>query len=190
MQALRQVFLDLDQRALDCTLQALDARRAMAFDDDTLQAEKARAIVPRWGQIGLQTLEQRQGHGADSSGEYTTLEQRLDARTDHGRQAFAGLEQDIADETVAHHHVSLTPVQAVTFDETYVVKAAGILQQRGSQLDLLVALDVFGANIEQRHARAMNAQRLGRDRAHHRELEEVLGAAIDVSAQVEQLTEA
>ncbi|MNV99123.1 hypothetical protein D3C71_1944460 [compost metagenome] len=61
------------------------------------------------------------------------------------------------------------------------------MQQRSGELDLLIALDVFGTDVEQRHLRASDTQGLRRHRPHHRELEQVLGTAIDVGAQVEQL---
>ena len=148
MQALRQVFLDLDQRPLDGTLEALHPRRAMALDDDALQPQEARTIVPRRRQVGLQALEQWHGHGPGCPRQHAALEQLLDARTDHRRQPFTGLEQDVADEPVAHHHIGFAAIQPVTFDEAYVVEPAGVLQQAGRQLDLLVALDVFSTDVQ------------------------------------------
>ena len=164
MQALRQVLLNLDQGALDCTLKALDTGRAMTLHDNPLQAEKARAIVPGGRQVGLQALHQRQGQGTDQFCRQIFPEQRLDAPGDHGCQAFAGFEQDVADKTVTHHDIRLTTVQAVPFDKTDVVQHAGVLQQGRRKLDLLIALDVFGTDVQQRHPGTHHPERLRRHR--------------------------
>ncbi len=78
-------------------------------------------------QIGLQTPQQGQRQRADRSAEQIALEQRLDSGRNHGRQTLTRLEQHVADETITHHHVSLSPVQPVAFDIANVVKPRGSL---------------------------------------------------------------
>ena len=50
---------------------------------------------------------------------------------DHLRDAFGGLEHDVADETVAHHHVHRALVDVVAFDVAVEIEAARAQQFRG-----------------------------------------------------------
>ncbi len=138
-------------------------------------------------QVGLQALQQGQRQRADRPAEQIALEQRLDSGRNHRRQPLTRLEQYVADETITHHYVSFPPVQPVTFDIANVVKPRGRLQKTGSTLDLLIALDVLSAHIEQGHSGRCDTEDLGKHRAHHCKLIERLGAAIDVRPQVQQL---
>ncbi len=63
--------------------------------------------------------------------------------------ALAALERDIADEAIGDHKVDVFQEDAVTLDVTDIVQAAA-RQQLMSLLDLLVALDLFLADIEER----------------------------------------
>ncbi len=47
--------MDFNQCALYCTLKALSTCRTVTFDNNALQPEKARPIVPGGSQISLQT---------------------------------------------------------------------------------------------------------------------------------------
>ncbi|MNN69118.1 hypothetical protein D3C81_1848770 [compost metagenome] len=84
--------------------------------------------MPRRTQLVLQTAQQRQRQPADQPGSRAGAEQRLDARHDHRRQTFTGLEHDVADKAVAHHHIRLTAIQAITFDEADIVQHTRLAQ--------------------------------------------------------------
>ena len=120
MEALGEVLLNLDQRALNRALKALNPGRTVTFHHDALQAEEACAVMSRRREIRLQTLHQWQGQSTHHAGSEALLEQGLDTRGDHRRQAFAGLEQDIADKTVTDHHIRLAAIQAIALDKTDV----------------------------------------------------------------------
>ncbi|MGV8604299.1 hypothetical protein, partial [Pseudomonas aeruginosa] len=63
-----------------------------------------------------------------------------------------------------------------------------LLQQTRRQLDLLVALDLLGPQVEQGDPGRDEAQGLYRHRAHHRELRERNGNENHVGAEAEQMT--
>ena len=63
MQALGQVFLDLDQGPRNRALEALDSCRTMAFHHNALLPQEARAIMPSRRQISLQASHQGQREG-------------------------------------------------------------------------------------------------------------------------------
>jgi hypothetical protein len=71
-------------------------------------------------------------------------------------------------------------------DEVHVAGRADRAQQLAGALDRLVALDLFLADVQQPDARVLLAVD-GRDQraAHHRELQQVLGGAVDVGAEVQ-----
>src|SRR3546814_6669583 len=87
-------------------------------DLDTLQPQKTCPVMPRRRQVRLQPTHQRQSQGTDHPRDQVLPEQRLNARADHGRQALAGLKQNIADKTVTHHHIRFTPVQPGSEEHT------------------------------------------------------------------------
>ena len=64
------------------------------------------------------------------------------------------------------------------------------MQQSRRQLDLLITLDVFSTDIQQRHPGANDTQGLRSHRAHHRKLQQMFGAAIDVGTEARKQIEA
>ena len=60
VKALRQILANLDQRATNGTLETFRTSRAVAFDNDALQPQKARPVVARRRQIGTQPAQQWQ----------------------------------------------------------------------------------------------------------------------------------
>ncbi|MNN32872.1 hypothetical protein D3C81_1466050 [compost metagenome] len=144
----------------------------------------------RWRQVGAQATQQRHSHQSHRSRRQAGSEQRLEPCGNHRRQPFAGLQQDIADEAIAHHHISQTAIEAIPLYVTDEIHSIRRLKQVGGQLHLLVTLDLFRAHIQQSHTRPDLAQRLGGHGAHDGELVEVLGTAVDVGAKIQQMTTA
>jgi hypothetical protein len=56
-------------------------------------------------------------------------------------QAFAGLEQDIANKAIAHRHICFAAEQPITLDKALIIDTASLLQQPGGRFDLLITLD-------------------------------------------------
>lgn len=160
----------------------------MAFHHYPLQSEETGAVIACRSDIAAQPAQQRQRQRTDQLRRQSIAEALFDPRRHHGSQAFAGLQQDVADETVADHHVGLAAIQAIALYVSAEIQPLRLLQQTRRQLDLLVALDLLGPHVEQGDPGRDAAQGLCRHRAHHRELIEMLGTAIHVGAEVEQMT--
>ena len=58
----------------------------------------------------------------------------------------------------SHTTTCFAAIQPIALDETTIVEASRLLQQRSRELDLLIALDFFGADIQQRDPRLLPAQ--------------------------------
>ena len=106
---------------------------------------------------------------------------------DHLREALGGLERDVAHEPVTDHDVDAAEVDAVAFHVAGEVQLARAQQLSGLLHDL-IALDRLGPDVEQPDARPL-AVLDGRneDRAHHRELEQMLGSAIRARTEIEHV---
>src|SRR3546814_6268723 len=84
--------------------------------------------------------------------------------------------------------VCSSDLQLVAFGEAFEPhrEIGGSAQQRGCFLKLAGALQVFLADVEQLHARALQPHhRAGIGRAHHCELDEIFSVALGVRAQIE-----
>ncbi len=185
-QLLREIMLDILRRTPDRCFEAVRAGTTMTLDDNSLQPEKARTVVLSRIEIRPQTAQQRQYDSTDNARAKRTLEKRLDSGDQHPSQALAGFEQYVADKAIAYDHVGFTAIQPIPLDEALIVEISGLLQQQRSLLDLLIALDLFGTDIQQRDPRLLSPQRFGRHSPHDSKLEKLLGRAIDICAQVQQ----
>ena len=114
MQTLGQILAHLGKRPPDRRAKTLGASTAVAFYHNPLQTDKAGAIVPRRAQLATQTAEHGQRQQTDQPSRDPGTEQRLQAHGNHRSQTLAGLEHDIADEAVAHHHVRLAAIETIT----------------------------------------------------------------------------
>lgn len=149
MQSLRQVFPDFQCRATQGALETLLGGRPMAFHHYPLQSEETGAVIACRSDIAAQPAQQRQRQRTDQLRRQSIAEALFDPRRHHGSQAFAGLQQDVADETVADHHVGLAAIQAIALYVSAEIQPLRLLQQTRRQLDLLVALDLLGPHVEQ-----------------------------------------
>ena len=112
------------------------------------EAKQAGSIIAAGVEQAAESLEDRGGQGHGRTAVKIALEFLLEERDQHPGHPFGGLERDVADETVAHHHVDIPAVDVVALDVTDVVEPA-FAQQGIRRLHLPVALDVLLADIEQ-----------------------------------------
>ena len=162
---------------------------AMALEHQAAQAEQRGAVVAAMIDPRLEVLEHRQSHQRGQPGIQRARELLLDEARQHRCKAFGRLERDVADEPVAHDDVGRALEDVVAFDiavEVELPLARGFAQQLAGLLDRLAALDRLFADVQQADARIFPAFDCGDQRAaHHRELQQMLGAAVDIRAQVE-----
>ena len=175
-------------------LEGKRVRRAMGFEDQTPQAQQRTAAVTAVVDPVLEALEHRHGDQRGQLGQRRAGEFLLDELAHHAGQAFAGLEQHIADKAIADHQVGGALEDVVTFDVAVEVDLASrrrAAQQLAGLLDHLAALGRLFADVEQADAGLFGAVECTDQRtAHHRKLQQVLGRAVDVGTEVEHLGEA
>src|SRR5690606_37862704 len=83
--------------------------------------------------------------------------------------------------------VDIAMKNAVALDEASVVQTASAEKLTGLANDL-VTFDVLEADVEQAYARPRDVEHVtGHDRAHQRELQQMLSRATDVSAEIEHV---
>ena len=167
--------------------EGVDIRSAVALDDDAAQPEQARAVVA----AGVHARLERAAHWGSEPGDDhppgIAREFPAQEAYDHLRHPLGSLEQRVADEAVADHHVGRSLEDVVAFDVAVIVEAARA-QQLGGLLDRLVALDVLDADIEQADRRPLLVlDRAYEHRAHDAELHELLRRAVDIGAEVEHV---
>ena len=133
------------------------------------------ARSPLCGQQRAELRRQRAGQGLAHPGRHLL-----------GR-AFGGLERDVAGEALDHHDIDDALADLVAFDEAAVVDRQVVLLQPGMRLpDLLDALDLLDADVEQPHARPLDVQDgAGHGGAHQREVGELARRGADIGAEVE-----
>ncbi len=178
-------MLDILRCAANGRLESISASTAVTLDHDSLQAQKTSTVVLRRIELRAQSTQQRQRNSTNDTCCNRAPEQRLDLGDQHASQTLAGFEQDVTDETIAYHDVCFAAIQPIALDETTIVEASRLLQQRSRELDLLIALDFFGADIQQRDPRLLPAQGFRRHGPHHRELIELLGRTVDICTEVQ-----
>ncbi len=134
-------------------------------------------------------VEHRQGHRRRQLAPHVARELLADESGNHRGHAFARLERHVAHKAVADHDVGGALEDVVTLHvamEVQVARGGGLAQQLPGLLDYLVALDDLFADVEQAHRGVVASGGSGHQgRAHHRELQQVFGRAIDVGAEVE-----
>jgi hypothetical protein len=105
---------------------------------------------------------------------------------DEGRQALEELDHDVAGHRIGHHDVGEVGDKVLALDVPDETQA-GDVEQLGRSLDSQVALALLLADGQEGDARLRNAHdALREDRAHPRELHQVLRRGIRVGADVEE----
>ena len=134
----------------------------------------------------------RELHRANHRGtkiQFKALEFLLEPTNDHRCDALAGLQRHVADETVTHHDIHGAFEDIVAFHvalEIQIARLGSRAQQLARLFDDFIALNDFLANIEQPHAGGGVLLEHGHQCcAHHSELQQVLGRAINVGPQIE-----
>ena len=85
------------------------------------------------------------------------------------------------------HDIGSAEENAVALDEADVIESGGG-NQRGGLLDHLVTLDLLLTDVQQPDSRPLEAVfGAGQRRPHHRELEQLLGAALGIGAKVQHV---
>ena len=133
--------------------------------------------------------EHRQRDQSRELGIRSAREFLLDEIRQHRCQSFGRLERDVADKTIAHHDIGGALEDVVAFHVAVKVDQpgrAGSAQQFAGLFDRFAAFDGFFTDVEQAHTRVGLAfHRSNQRTAHHGELKQVVGSAIDIGAQVE-----
>ena len=160
----------------------------MAFDDQPVEAEEHRAIVVIGVEMDLEHVQRglRQGEAglrAERRGEGTAQQVG-----DEAGGALGGLQGDIAREAVGDHDIDFAARQLVALGKAIEAhRQVGCLaQHRGGFLELVGALQLLGADVEQLDPGRCDFEHgAGIGGAHDRELDEVLRVAFGVGAKVE-----
>src|SRR5690606_37162720 len=90
--------------------------RAVAFDDDTTQAQQRGPVVTPVVDLVSETIENRPGDDSGGHGKHVALELGAHHLADHAGQDFDGLEHDVADEAVAYDDVDGALANVVALD--------------------------------------------------------------------------
>ena len=166
----------------------------MTLEHQAAQAQQRRAIETAVVHAVLEALEHGHRQQRRQLGQPVAAELFADDRGDHRRQPFGRLQSDIADETVAHHQIGRALEDVVALHIAVEVQLAGrrrLAEQLARALDRLVALDRLFADVQQAHRRlGLAVHRRNQGTAHHGELQQMLGGAIDIRAQIEHGGEA
>src|SRR6185503_4125207 len=176
-----------DNRRLDGVLERELVRRAVALQHDAVEPNKARSIVTTRVQPATQRLESRPCDEALHTTQQAAAKLLLQEGAHEPSDTLHRLQRDVADEPVADDDVDVGVEDPVALDETDVVQpAAG--EQLAGLTHGLVALDVLDADVQEADARPRDLQHvLGDDGPHQRELQQVLGRAADVRAEIEHV---
>ena len=136
----------------------------------------------------LERIEHGHGGHGGQFGESVARELLTQKAGNHAGQALGGLERHVAHKAVANNDVGRALEDVVAFHIAVKVQRAalpGAAQQLAGALDFFVALDGFFADVEQAHARVGRpAQRRDQCRAEHGKLQQMLGRAVHIRAQI------
>src|SRR6266511_1418276 len=162
------------------------AARAMGNNADAVDAEKGTAAVLFVIRLVLDVFkcvpsEIRTGHSP--FGAFKFVPQTLKNRH---RDRFAGVQDHVADKSVAYDNFDWVLEQMPAFDVADEVERT-LLQHLEDFLGLLSALHVFFAERYQTNRRILVAENMARiNRAHERVLKKVFGPCVDVCACIDQ----
>ena len=159
--------------------------RAVALHHDAAQTDEAGAVVAAVIDAILEALDRRHREQRAGPGDEVAVKFFAEELADHFRETLRCLQRDVADEAVADDDVDRPTVDVVAFDVAVEVEIAG-LEQLARFLDDIAALDVFLADVKQADGGTrLLLGRFDQRAAHHRELIQMLGGAIDIGAEVE-----
>lgn len=159
----------------------------MAFHHGAIEAEEHAAIGRARVHLGAQHLEGAACDGRAQHRDPRALERRLQIIGDEARGPFGGFERDVAREAVGHHDIDRAGADVVALDEALELnRQVRVAQHLGGELDVLVALHLFGANVQQGHQRRLHAEHdAGEGRAHDGEIDEMTRLGADIGADIE-----
>jgi hypothetical protein len=161
-------------------------RASVRDDAHTLHAEQRRAAIPLVVEPGAGSVETGPEGQQRQRRDRSLLEVLAQRAEDEAGDALEELDDNVADEAIADDDVGPVSDHVVRLD------VADEMQVRGGQLGvrlagLLVPLVDLLADVQQADPRVLHAEDvLGKDRAHGRELDEVVGLGVHVGADVEQ----
>ena len=171
---------DLDRRG-----EALRVGAAVALDDDAVEAEEDAAIDPARVHLRAQPLEGVAGEQVADAGQQRPAHRRAQIAGDLPRRALRRLQRDVAGEALGDHHVDRALADIVALDEAEIVEIAAGRPRAAcwpASRDLLQALDLLDADVEQADGRPLDVEERARHgRAHHGEVEQLLGVGADAS---------
>ena len=179
LDTVKQVVPGCIIRPRQSELESQLVRGAMAFKNQATQAQQGAAVVA--AMIHAFFKRRYDGVSRNCSHFRENIARKLDFQEvdNHRRQAFTGLQSDIAHKTIAHNDVGGSLENIVALDVAIKIQLAGLggsAQQLARFFDDFVAFDGLFANIEQTHRGVVvAAEHRHQSRAHHGKLEQVFG---------------
>ena len=143
----------------------------MALHDNAVEPEEDRAIVIVGIELNAQQVQRRLGKQEARLRSEAGGEGAAQQIGDEARRALHRLERDVARKAVGDDDVGLAAAESVALDEAVERQGqmAGGAQPGGGVLDLVGALHLLGADVEQAHPRPVDAVLdAGIGRAHDR----------------------
>src|SRR5579883_3494 len=160
---------------------------AMALDADAVEPEEDRAVVAARIEPLAQLLERARGEEIADARHQRILKGGTQEVHEQACRSLAHFYGDVAGKAVGHDDVYRACSNVVAFDKA--VKAdrrAGIAQPRAGAAHGIIALEILDADIEQSDRRLQQAKHGPReDIAHQSELDEIVGVAFDIGAEIE-----
>jgi hypothetical protein len=159
----------------------------VAFHHHAVQAEEHAAIERARIELPAHHAQRAAREQSADAPQERARQRHAQKRADQLGGTFRGLQRDVAGESVRHHHVDAARADAVAFDEAAEFDGKpGGAQDMGGALHRLDAFDFLFADIEQAHRRPFDAEHDAREGlAHDREIDQLLGAAPGIGADVE-----
>src|SRR3990167_4024077 len=97
----------------------------MALHDEAIEPQEASAVVAAMIHALLEGIEYRHRQQSGKTGQLVALELLCNEGAHHLCQPLGSFKRDIADETIAHHHVHSPLVDVVAFHVAVKVQMAG-----------------------------------------------------------------
>src|SRR5690242_17314702 len=170
----------------DGVFHGVGVRTPMANHANTLHTQKRRPSILRVINLFLQPLERPFRKLGPQLGKNGTLQGLLQRIENGNRQAFANLQRDVSDKTIAHDHVHAPGKKVPAFHISHKMNRT-FLQQSINFAGQYVTFNLFLSHGKQSHARAPTAKsRPVIYLAHHRELQQMLRPRIHVCSHVKQ----
>ena len=175
-------MLNFGRGAFQRLVKRIGISRAVAFDHHALQTKQRSTIIAAMVDAFAKTVDHRIGGNCRHFAKNILGVFLLQEVTHHLGDSLGGFEHDVADEAVADDDVGGAVVDIGTFDVAVKIEMAGA-QKLARASDILIALELFGANIEQAHTGVFLAlDGRGQHCTHDGELKQMLGSALRIGA--------